>query len=115
MNKQDNMMPQDGKGDAQKHQGGVSDAQIEGWKKQYGGIFKMTVGDKVGYMRKPDRKVLAYASSGGTNRIKVSETVLRSIWLGGDEEILENDEYFLGAIQKLDQMLKVREAELEKL
>ena len=47
--------------------------------------------------------------------MKVNETILKNCWLDGDMEIQNNDAYFLGASSKLDQMVEVKEAELEKL
>lgn len=90
--------------------------QIQEWKRKHGDVFHIVVEDKACYLRKPDRKVLSYAAAAGkTDPMKVNETILKNCWLDGDMEIQNNDAYFLGASSKLDQMVEVKEAELEKL
>ena len=56
----------------------ITQEQIDRWKKQYGDIYKITVEDKECYLRKPDRKILAYVGSIGQNPIKVAETMLNN-------------------------------------
>lgn len=90
--------------------------QIQEWKRKHGDVYRIVVEDKACYLRKPDRKVLSYAAAAGkTDPMKVNETILKNCWLDGDMEIQNNDAYFLGASSKLDQMVEVKEAELEKL
>ncbi|MBQ9296828.1 MAG: hypothetical protein IJ204_06480 [Paludibacteraceae bacterium] len=90
--------------------------QIQDWKKKHGDVFHLVVADKACYLRKPDRKVLSYAAAAGkSDPMKVNETILKNCWLDGDMEIQTNDAYFLGASGKLDKMVEVKEAELEKL
>lgn len=93
----------------------ITQEQIDRWKAQYGDVYKITVEDKEGYLRKPDRKILAYVGSIGQNPIKAAETMLNSCWLGGDEEIKANDACFLGASQKLGALIEIKAAELSKL
>lgn len=90
--------------------------QIQEWKNKHGDVFRIVVEDKACYLRKPDRKVLSYAAAAGkTDPMKVNETILKNCWLDGDMEIQKDDAYFLGASGKLDRMVEVKEAELEKL
>jgi hypothetical protein len=90
--------------------------QIEEWKAKHGEIFKITVDGKIAYLRKPNRKDLSYLSVVAKNDyIKANEILLNSCWLGGDEEIKTNDEFFLSAIAQLGNMIKVKGSELEKL
>ncbi len=90
--------------------------QVQEWKRKHGDVYRIVVEDKACYLRKPDRKVLSYAAAAGkTDPMKVNETILKNCWLDGDMEIQNNDAYFLGASSKLDQMVEVKEAELEKL
>lgn len=94
----------------------VTKEQIEAWKKEHGDIFKISVEDKVCYLKRPSRKTLAYASSVATkDPIKFNEIILNGCWLAGDEEIKTNDTYFLGASAKLTDLIEVKEAELVKL
>ena len=45
----------------------------------------------------------------------MSETLLKQLWVDGDKEIQENDEYFLAAIPKMEEVIKVKEAQLKRL
>lgn len=90
--------------------------QLQEWKKKHGEVFRIKVEDKACYLRKPDRKVLSYAAAAGkSDPMKVNETILKNCWLDGDKEIQEVDSYFLGISGKLDQIVEIKEAELEKL
>lgn len=94
----------------------VTQETIDAWKKKHGNIFKLTIEDKVCYLKTPDRKALSYASTvGAKDPLKFNEVILNNAWLGGDEEIKTNDSLFLSAAQKLAEIIEVKEAELEKL
>lgn len=96
----------------------VTEQQIQEWKDKHKAVYAITVDDKTGYVRKPTRKDLSFAmtaSSGGKDPIKMNEALLNSCWLGGDEEIKNDDDYFLGASEQLGKLLEVKEAELKKL
>jgi hypothetical protein len=95
----------------------VSEQQIEDWKKQYGTVYKFTAEDgKVGYFKKPDRKVMdAVASKASTNPVLSNEILAKSSFIGGDDELITNDANFFGLSQKLKGLLKVVEGELEEL
>jgi len=47
--------------------------------------------------------------------IKMSETLLNRLWLGGDEEIKTDDELFMATVNVMEDVLKVKEAEIKKL
>ncbi|MDY3512960.1 hypothetical protein JSO59_001320 [Riemerella anatipestifer] len=94
----------------------VTQEQINEWKQKHGEIFKITVEDKVCYLKSPDRKIMGLATSMGANEpIKFNEMVLNQCWLGGDEEIKTNDAYFFGASAQLGGIIEVKTATLEKL
>lgn len=96
--------------------GQATPEQIQSWKGQYGEIFSIVVEDKVGYLRKVDRKTLSFASTVGTkDPLKFNEIILANCWLGGDEELKTNDDYFLAVSGTLSQLIIVKEAELVKL
>ncbi len=93
-----------------------SKEQIAEWKAKYGDIFKISVEDKVAYLRSPDRKTLSYASTvGGKDPLKFNEIILNGCWIEGDEELKTNDSYFLAVSGKLAEIIQVKEAKLEKL
>lgn len=94
----------------------VDQKQIDAWKAEYGDVFKITVDDKVCYLKPPGRKVLSYASTAGIkDPMQFNEVILRECWLDGDEVIKTNDSLFLSVSAKLDQLIQVKEAELVKL
>lgn len=94
----------------------ITTEQIEAWKKKHGSIFKVEVGDKVGYLRKPDRKALSAAAViGHGNSVKYNEVLINNCWLGGDEEIREDDDYFLGVSNQLASIIEIKEAKIKKL
>lgn len=96
----------------------VSQTMIEDWKKKHGNVICYTVEDKVGYFRKPTRQELSYASvasNQGKDTIKYTETIMNSCWLGGDREILEKDEYFIGAMSVIEALAEVKIGEVKKL
>lgn len=96
--------------------GQVAPAQIEEWKNQHGGIYAIKAGGHVCYLRKPSRRAISFASvAGKSDPLKFNETLLRECWLGGSEAIRKDDDLFLAASGVLDQLIEVKEAELEKL
>lgn len=88
--------------------------QIDTWKKEHGDIYLITVEDKSCVLRKPTRQELSFVS-GITDPMQFTETLLKQLWLGGDEDMQERDEYFLAISSKLDTVLKLKEAEVKKL
>lgn len=94
----------------------VTQEQIDAWKKQHGEVHKITVMDKVAYLKRPSRKALGYASvAGKDNPLKFNEVLLNDCFLGGDEEIKTDDTLFLSVSAKLPELIRVEECELEKL
>ena len=88
--------------------------QIKEWKAKHGELFEITVEDKSCILHRPTRKDLSYASA-VKYPIKMSEVMLNALWIAGDEEITEDDSLFLAAIQKMQEILEVKEAEIKKL
>ena len=88
--------------------------QIKEWKAKHGELFEITVEDKSCVLHRPTRKDLSYASA-VKDAIKMSEVMLNALWVAGDEEIKEDDSLFLAAIQKMQEILEVKEAEIKKL
>lgn len=94
----------------------ATEKQINDWKNKHGDVFEITVEDKSAYLRKPDRKTLAFAMTKvQTDPLGFSEILLTNCWLAGDEEIRNDDAYFLAAISQLDQLVEVKASEVKKL
>ena len=91
-------------------------AQIQEWKSKYRDIYEITIEDKRCYIRKPDRRVLGLATSvGQKNPMKFNEVILYNCWLGGDDAIKTDDDYFLAAAARLEEVIEIKEAEIKKL
>ena len=91
-----------------------SKEQIQEWKKKHGDLFEITVDGKSCILHRPTRRDLSYASV-IKDPIKMSETMLGQLWVAGDEELKTNDELFMAVVSKMDEVLKVQEAEIKKL
>jgi len=94
--------------------------QLKDWKKKYGDdkIFEIVVDDKKAILHKPTRKDLSFAMAGSSqakDSIKFAEILLNQCWIDGDKEIKENDDYFFGAVPKLEVLSETKEAEIKKL
>lgn len=88
--------------------------QIAAWKKKHGDIYEISVDNKSCVLRKPNRKDLSYVSV-VKDPIQMSETLMRQLWVDGDREILEDDQLFLAAIPKMEEVTRIKEAEVKKL
>lgn len=94
----------------------ATEEQIKSWKERYGEVYRISVKDKSAYFHKPSRQTLGYAQMAGReNPIKVMEAMMSGCWIDGDPEIKTDDELFLSVGQKLDKLIEIEEAELEKL
>lgn len=96
--------------------GMASQSTIESWKQKHDDVFMIEVGDSVCYLKKPDRKTMALvATLGNINPIRANEALLQNCWLGGDENIKNDDGLFFGVSAKLAEIVEVKEAEITKL
>lgn len=93
---------------------GYTEQEIKDWKAKYGELFLISVDDKSCILHRPTRKDLSFASV-VKDPIKMSEAMLNTLWVAGDEEIKEDDTLFLAVIQKMQDVLEVKEAEIKKL
>lgn len=96
----------------------ITQAMIDGWKKEYGTVISYTVDGKEGFFRKPTRQEISYASIASNQMkdvMKYSETLMNSCWLGGDRDILDKDEYFIGAMGVIEALAEVKTGEVKKL
>ncbi len=88
--------------------------QIEGWKKEHGKVFRYKIEDKVCYLRSVDRTTFALAASKvSASPAKFNEVVLEKIWLGGDESIKNEDNYYFGLSEFVDELMDKKKGSLE--
>ncbi len=88
--------------------------QVQEWKQKHGDLFEISVEEKSCILHRPTRKDLSFVSV-VKDPIKMSEAMLNQLWVAGDEEIKTDDALFLAAIQKMQNVLEVKEAEIKKL
>lgn len=94
----------------------ITQEQIDAWKEKHEAVFKLSVEDKVAYLRSPDRKTLSFASKvGAQDPMKFNEYILENCWLAGDEEIKTKDSLFMSASGQLSNIIQIAESSLEKL
>lgn len=100
----------------QKLKGQATPEQIEEWKKKYGTVKGIIVDGHIGYLKKPDRKTLSYASvAGQKDPLKFNEILLNNCWLGGSELIKTDDDLFYSASGKISELIEIKETELVNL
>lgn len=96
--------------------GGASEEQIAKWKQEYGDIFAIEVDERVAYLKKPTKHILAAANKSSKGEpFKFNDNIMRMCWLGGDEEIRVNDDLSLAVTGVLDEILEVATASVKKL
>lgn len=99
----------------------VNKEQIEAWKREHGTVFRYTATKegsepKVGYFKKISPQVMdAYESLMKRSKLMADDAVINSCWLGGDEEIVKNDDYRMGLRDWLGLLLVKIEGEMAEL
>ncbi|MFS2189815.1 hypothetical protein ACCC92_24275 [Mucilaginibacter sp. Mucisp84] len=96
----------------------VTPEVIAAWKAEYPkGIWELEVDGKKAYFRKPTRDELkaAMVLMAKNDPIGMCEDIMASTYLGGDEEILSEDEYFFPAATEYQALLEMKQAEIKKL
>lgn len=88
--------------------------QIAQWKSQWGDVYEIKVEDKSCVLHKPSRKDLSYVGV-VKDPVKASEVLLKQLWIAGDEEIQTRDDLFMAAVSVMDEVIKVKAAEIKKL
>jgi hypothetical protein len=91
-----------------------TEEQLAAWKQKHGELYEISVDGKSCILHKPTRQDLSYVSV-IKDPIKLSETLLKQLWVEGDKEILEQDDLFIAVANKMDVLMVVKEAEVKKL
>lgn len=101
-------------------------AELAALSNKYKGLFYLPVWgedetgnqvvDKMAIMRKPDRHVLNYASSkiADEGLYAFLEAAMRECFVAGDNEIIEDDDYFIPASQVFNKILEEKKASMVK-
>ncbi len=94
----------------------ATEEQISEWKKKFGGVSEVTVEDKRCYLKPITRMVISLATHNAqSDAMAFAETILKNCWLAGDEEIKNDDSYFLGVNTIIGEMVEIKKAVLKKL
>lgn len=77
--------------------------QITEWKEKYGEVYALPIEDKTGYLRKPNMQDFkrAFTAMQKSGDIAFGEELLTALWIGGDDIIKTQDDYFLPARKEL--------------
>lgn len=92
------------------------DEQIKVWKEQYGTIYALPIEDKTAYLREPKMKDFkrAFTVMQNDGDLAFGEQMINLLFIGGDEEIKTNDEYFFPARKEIKEFFNFEEAEFTK-
>lgn len=91
----------------------ITQKQIDAWKVEHGAVAALKVADKIGYVKKPTRQTISYASQAGVkDPMAFNEIILEQCWLGGDEEIKTDTGLFMSVSAQLTKLINIQEAEL---
>ena len=92
------------------YDGGVTEKNIEEWKRKHRKVFRIDVVDDgdlhVGYFHRPSMETLAAVSKlGKENEIRGAETLFKGCWLGGSDELLNDSVLFTATMEQLNKAL----------
>ncbi|CAD0004446.1 hypothetical protein [Flavobacterium chungangense] len=95
--------------------GVVDEKQINDWKEKYGGVYALPVEDKTAYLREPKMKDFKRAFTAMTNDgdLAFGEELINVLFIGGDDEIKTNDDYFFPARKEMRDFFNFDEADIE--
>lgn len=99
----------------------IDNEQIERWKREHGTVFRYTATregsePKVGYFKKISPQTMdAYESLLKRSKLMADDVIIENCWLGGDEEVVKNDDYRMGLRDWLGLLLVKVEGEMLEL
>jgi hypothetical protein len=101
--------------------GGITQAQLDKWKHQYGDISMIDVEYQretyTCYIKKPDRNTVSFALSkqAADRPLESGEVILENCWLGGDQGIKDNDDIWMAAALRSRESWDLPQATIKKL
>lgn len=98
--------------------GRATEAQIAEWKSKYKyGIYGVEVEGHIGYFKNPGRHELncAMSKADRDKALDIFEELANITFIGGSEEILKDDQMFIGVSQELKVKLDGKKARLVNL
>jgi len=98
--------------------GQQSDEQVQTWKQQYKqGIYAIVVDDCIGYFKNPSRNEMNCAMSKASSdaALDMYEELARLTFIGGSEEVINDDQMFFGLVQQIKVKMDGKKAKLVNL
>jgi len=98
--------------------GKQSDEQVQAWKQQYKqGIYAIVVDDNIGYFKNPSRHEMNCAMSKASSdaALDMYEELARLTFIGGNEEVINDDQMFFGLVQQIKVKMDGKKAKLVNL
>ncbi len=98
--------------------GAATEQQLAEWKAKYKyGIYAIEVDGYVGYFKNPGRNELncAMSKADRDRALDISEELASITFIGGSDEILKDDQMFIGVSQELKVKLDGKKAKLVNL
>jgi hypothetical protein len=98
--------------------GQAADEQVSAWKQKYKtGIYSVEVDGHIGYFKNPGRNELncAMSKADRDKALGIFEELANITFIGGSEEILNDDQMFIGVSQELKVKLDGKKATLVNL
>ena len=98
--------------------GQATDVQIKEWKAKYKyGIYAIEVDGHIGYFKNPGRNELncAMSKADRDKALALFEELANITFIGGSEELLNDDQMFIGVSQELKVKLDGKKAKLVNL
>lgn len=96
----------------------ATDAQLKEWKAKYKyGIYAVEVDGHIAYFKNPDRHDLncAMRKADRDKALDVFEELAAITFIGGSDEVLKDDQMFIGLSQELKVKLEGKKAQLVNL
>ncbi len=98
--------------------GQVPESQVNEWKSKYSlGIYAVEVNGHIGYFKNPGRNEMncAMSKADKDKALAIYEELSSLTFIGGSEEVLKNDQMFIGVCQELKVKLDGKKARLVNL
>ncbi len=98
--------------------GQVSDEQIKEWKAKHKyGIYAVSIDGQVAYFKNPNRQEVncALSKADKENALGVFEMLAGITFIGGSEEVLNDDQMFIGLCNEIKIKLDGKKASLVNL
>lgn len=88
--------------------------QVAQWKSKHREIYVYEADGKKCWIRKPTRNDISIAAIESPELLKRREIIVNMCWLAGDDVLRNEDKYFYGIANVIDQAMEVVQGKLKK-